>query len=71
MPYKIILTLVSGQQFKPPGILHGPTPQKDNMITVDIGNRATRAKVNEVRTYPSKSPQTAVEVVDEVYAQEL
>ena len=71
MPYKVSLTLVGGEQTRLPNIYHQPTPNIGDKITVNIGNRATQAQVRSVRKYPSKSPRTAVETVDDVEAQEL
>ena len=71
MPYKVSLTLVGGERAQLPEIYHARTPSIGDRISVNIGNRATRAQVRGVSKQPSKSPGTAVETVDQVDAQEL
>jgi hypothetical protein len=70
MPYKVILTLVGGERTQQPDIYRQPTPNIGDKITVNIENGATLAEVTSVRKYPSRSPGTAVEAVDDVDAQE-
>jgi hypothetical protein len=71
MPYKVRLVLVGGERIQLADIHHQPTPNVGDHITVNVGNGATRAQVTAVHKFPSKSPGTAVETVDDVDAQEL
>ena len=71
MPYEVSLTLVGAERVQLPEIHLTATPRVGEIITVNIDNRSTRAQVTGIRNFPSKSPGTAVETVDQVDAQEM
>jgi hypothetical protein len=71
MPYKVSLTLVSGERTQLPEIYHDQTPSGGDTIIVYIRKVAARARVTGVRTHRFKSSGTAGEAVDDVDAQEM
>ena len=71
MPYKFTLTLLGGQKADLPEIHHNATPPVGTIVFVGYPGGAAKAKVTGVRTFPSRSPETAVQTVDQVDAQEL
>lgn len=71
MPYKVSLTLVSGERGQLSDIYYAKTPSVGDKLIVNIGGRSTRAQVTGVRKHPSKSPASAVQTVDDVDAQEM
>ncbi len=71
MPYKIVLQRKDGTKIWLPNIHEGATPKKQVEVKVTINSRPVKAIVETVRTFPSKSPVTAVKTVDQVDAREL
>ena len=71
MPYRVTLTLVSGERTKGLETYQGATPRLGEKIGVNIGNGSASAKVTAVRKHPIRSPGSVVEGVDDVEAQEI
>jgi hypothetical protein len=71
MPYKINFTNLMGQRVALPEIHRGRTPAHNDVITVNYPGGVAKAQVTGVQTFPSKSPGTAVETVDQIDAQEM
>jgi hypothetical protein len=72
MPYRVrSLTFVSGERVTNlPAIYEGTTPVIKAAIWVDFRGRSIHAAVTNVTAMQSKSPGTAVKVVDEIDVQE-
>jgi len=72
MPYRVSsLTFVGGEHVvNLPGIYEEMTPSIGATIWVDFRGRSIHADVTNVTKMQSKSPGTAVKVVDDVDAQE-
>ena len=68
MPYKITLHLVGGETLRLQDISHDRTPQVGDRVFVATPAGTTYARIRDVQIHPSKSPGTAVETVDDVYA---
>lgn len=71
MPYKVIVDMKDGNRIEVAEIHLNPTPKIGTDVMVSIENRKFRAEVFGIRTFPSKSPGTAVETVDHVDAREI
>lgn len=71
MPYKVTVTRMDGSRSDVPDIHRTITPQKNEIVEIEIKSTTIRAAVTRVCTYASKSPGTAGETVDDVYATEI
>ena len=71
MPYKVTVQRKDGSRIAVPEIHRTTTPRHGEIVEVEIENATVRALVSLVTTYPSKSPGTAVETVDDVGATEM
>jgi hypothetical protein len=71
MPYKFIVDRKDGNRVEVADIHLGPTPAVGSEVELSIEGKMLRAAVFNVRTFPSKSPGTAVQTVDHVDVREI
>jgi len=67
----VIVYRKDGSRIDVPEIHRAATPQRGATVEVRHENTTIRAVVSSISTFPSKSPGTAVETVDNVYAREI